>query len=116
MIIFSERCELKKVPENTKEYIILKRPELLNRMRNLLSDREIIYSEKEIERLSERLRQNMNVNQNVKQEHIEQIKKDTTGDDCPFCGKKLVERNGKWGKFLGCSGYPNCKYTRKLKD
>lgn len=32
---------------------------------------------------------------------------------CPRCGRKLVEKNGKYGKFIGCSGYPNCKYSRK---
>lgn len=30
---------------------------------------------------------------------------------CPRCGGKLVERNGKYGKFWGCSNYPSCKYT-----
>ena len=30
---------------------------------------------------------------------------------CPKCGGKLVERNGKYGEFLGCSNYPKCKFT-----
>jgi len=30
---------------------------------------------------------------------------------CPECGGDLVERSGKFGKFLGCSNYPKCKYT-----
>jgi DNA topoisomerase-1 len=35
-------------------------------------------------------------------------------EKCPECGEKLVERKGKWGKmFIGCSGYPNCKYIKK---
>lgn len=32
---------------------------------------------------------------------------------CPKCGNKLIERNGKYGKFIGCSNYPKCKYIRK---
>ncbi|MCI8393859.1 MAG: NERD domain-containing protein [Bacilli bacterium] len=32
---------------------------------------------------------------------------------CPKCGNKLVERNGKYGKFIGCSNYPKCKYIKK---
>ncbi len=28
---------------------------------------------------------------------------------CPNCGKALVERKGKYGMFLGCSGFPKCK-------
>lgn len=30
---------------------------------------------------------------------------------CPDCGSELVERSGKYGKFLGCSSYPDCKFT-----
>ena len=33
---------------------------------------------------------------------------------CPICGKLLREREGKYGKFLGCSGYPQCQYTYDL--
>ena len=33
---------------------------------------------------------------------------------CPCCGNKLIERNGRNGKFIGCSGYPNCRYTRSM--
>ena len=32
---------------------------------------------------------------------------------CPKCGGTLVERNGKFGSFYGCSNYPKCKYTAK---
>jgi DNA topoisomerase-1 len=33
---------------------------------------------------------------------------------CPECDSLLVERKGKWGKtFIGCSGYPDCKYIKK---
>ncbi|MBR6527368.1 MAG: NERD domain-containing protein [Lachnospiraceae bacterium] len=33
---------------------------------------------------------------------------------CPNCGAKLVERKGKYGEFLGCSGFPKCRYTQKI--
>jgi len=32
---------------------------------------------------------------------------------CPQCGKPLAQRSGKYGPFVGCSGYPECKYIRK---
>lgn len=35
---------------------------------------------------------------------------------CPKCGGKMVERQGKYGKFIGCSNYPKCKYTMNIKD
>lgn len=33
---------------------------------------------------------------------------------CPDCGKKLVERNGRNGRFIGCTGFPVCRYTRSI--
>ena len=33
-----------------------------------------------------------------------------TGESCPECGKPLVTRQGRYGPFVSCSGYPACKY------
>ena len=33
-----------------------------------------------------------------------------TGETCPDCGKPLVKRQGRYGPFVSCSGYPGCKY------
>ncbi|MCK4244409.1 MAG: type I DNA topoisomerase [Candidatus Omnitrophica bacterium] len=38
-----------------------------------------------------------------------------TGEKCPECGSPLLLREGKYGKFFGCSTFPKCKYTRPLK-
>ena len=35
-------------------------------------------------------------------------------ETCPQCGAKMIERNGKFGRFLGCSNYPKCKGIKKL--
>ncbi len=32
---------------------------------------------------------------------------------CPNCGRNLVEKMGRFGKFLACPGYPECKYIHK---
>ncbi len=34
-----------------------------------------------------------------------------TDVDCPECGKKMVLRMGRTGRFLGCGDYPKCKKT-----
>lgn len=34
---------------------------------------------------------------------------------CPECGSRLVERSGRNGRFIGCSGYPRCRYTRSVR-
>ena len=36
-----------------------------------------------------------------------------TGEDCPVCGKPLVLRQGTYGEFVSCSGYPKCKYVKQ---
>ena len=38
----------------------------------------------------------------------------TETEKCPNCDGRLVVRSGKFGRFLGCSNYPQCDYTRKI--
>jgi DNA topoisomerase-1 len=33
------------------------------------------------------------------------------GRECPECGKELVIRYGRYGKFISCSGFPDCRHT-----
>lgn len=37
-------------------------------------------------------------------------------ETCPECGKPLVYKLGKYGKFLSCSGFPDCEYAKPLVD
>jgi ssDNA-binding Zn-finger/Zn-ribbon topoisomerase 1 len=39
----------------------------------------------------------------------------STGRTCSACGRKMTVRNGRHGRFLGCSGYPRCRNTRSLR-
>jgi DNA topoisomerase-1 len=39
---------------------------------------------------------------------------ESIGEACPECGKDLKKRWGRNGAFIGCDGYPECKYTRAL--
>ncbi len=36
-----------------------------------------------------------------------------TGESCPECGNPLVVRKGRYGEFVACSNYPECKYIKK---
>ena len=36
------------------------------------------------------------------------------GEDCPECGRPLVKKRGRFGEFIACSGYPECRYTRAI--
>ena len=34
-------------------------------------------------------------------------------ETCPKCGKPLLQRDGQYGEFIACSGYPKCKYVKQ---
>jgi DNA topoisomerase-1 len=40
---------------------------------------------------------------------------DALKEFCGKCGKPLRYKQGRFGRFIGCSGYPGCKYTRAIK-
>lgn len=35
---------------------------------------------------------------------------------CPDCGKDLLKRSGRYGEFVGCSGFPKCRFTCSLEE
>ncbi|MGD8626739.1 MAG: type I DNA topoisomerase, partial [Anaerolineae bacterium] len=37
-----------------------------------------------------------------------------TGEMCPECGQPLLIKLGRYGKFIGCSGYPDCRHTETI--
>ena len=43
------------------------------------------------------------------------IEPEMTDEKCPDCGKPMMIRLGRFGKFMACSGYPECKYSRPLE-
>jgi DNA topoisomerase-1 len=45
--------------------------------------------------------------------NMEKVEAEKTGEVCPNCGNDLVIRNGRYGKFVACSNYPECKYIKK---
>ena len=36
--------------------------------------------------------------------------------ECPRCGKELGVKRGRYGEFVGCSGFPGCRFTGKIAD
>jgi DNA topoisomerase-1 len=38
---------------------------------------------------------------------------ETLDENCPECGKSLQRKVGRYGPFVGCSGYPDCRYIKK---
>lgn len=106
-IVFSERCTLKKVPEDTADIIIVRRPNMLKKLRSTLKFAPTKYTHDEIQAIAEKLRPLTDKDAAEKQQHIENLQ-----TKCPFCGNSLILRKGKYGQFWGCSAYPECRFTR----
>lgn len=51
--------------------------------------------------------------ENVQRKDVTQ---EALDEQCPKCGKTLSIRLGRRGRFVGCSGFPECDYTRNLGD
>lgn len=39
---------------------------------------------------------------------------DSNVKTCPLCSLPLKKRNGRYGEFWGCTGFPNCRYTENI--
>lgn len=51
----------------------------------------------------------------VAKEKIWKTPNETTGELCPKCGAPLIYKEGKNGRFVGCSNFPKCDYVKKEK-
>jgi len=164
LIVFSERCELKKVTFAAPNTFVIKRDQLNSVFRKQIHDLGDYSVDKRID-VYRRLLPFCKKSDVEKQEHIDRIMQmkslkvvaekivtdkkalgnpipeldikpnDATREPsldlreekppvavkmpetplqagiCPRCGKQLVQRKGKSGSFIGCCGYPNCRFT-----
>jgi len=40
--------------------------------------------------------------------------RDTAREECPICEGYIVTKDGKFGKFKGCTRWPKCNYTESI--
>lgn len=55
--------------------------------------------------------------QNLKEKYDEIPKEDLTvktDKKCPKCGKDMVDKMGRFGRFYACTGFPECKHTESI--
>lgn len=43
-----------------------------------------------------------------------ELEEEVSEEQCPQCGQNLVYKHGRFGRFLACPGYPECKYTKNI--
>lgn len=44
------------------------------------------------------------------------IPDEPAGKECPQCGRPLLIKMGRFGKFVACSGFPECRYTESINE
>lgn len=74
-IVFSERCELKKVPEDTKDVKIIKRGQAINKTNFEMLGEEKLFEISDIDEMYKFLSKYTNVTDEIKKQHIDNIKK-----------------------------------------
>jgi restriction system protein len=87
----------------------------------ILSKRDVLLSQDEIDRISLHLaeaKNNSGLLNSLKHTHNLKTRYDSV-TKCPKCGGELIERTAKSGQntgknFLGCSNYPKCRYSKNI--
>ena len=82
----------------------------------ILNKKDVIILD-DMDNIYNKIKDNNIIDKNIRKNHIKEIKKKKikvenliNSNICPKCGSTLTVRNGKYGYFIGCSNYPNCKY------
>ena len=90
-------------------------------LNDLIKEYKKVVVKEDLMRIKERLEKSNIRNIKIRRHHTKEIKKYISNEQkkinnmiCPKCNGKLVERSGKYGKFIGCSNYPKCKYTTQI--
>ncbi len=137
IIVFSERCELKKVTVISEDIRVIKRDRTYATVRDIWDKNPDSVPDEKINELYEKLKELTDVDKAVKAAHIENIEKkykkseavlkddNTTSENeeriCPRCGSALVLRTASKGehageRFWGCSSFPKCRYHEDYKN
>ena len=124
IIVFSDRCELKSIPE-TSNHFIIQRSELFKTVKDILEKEELSLTNVQVDDIHIYLERLTQVDYEKKKAHIENIRSQYLSKSeeenliCPICGNKLVIRTAKRGeragkKFYGCIAYPQCGYIKNI--
>ena len=142
IVVFSQRCELKKLDINSSDISVIKRDALPRVVKEIDERIGLCLDEEQINRIYDELYPFTQVDGDVKEAHIENIetkyksfeepaentanKSELIGESvrenvCPKCGGELVLRTAKKGKnagnkFYGCSNYPKCRYVKTFSE
>jgi len=50
------------------------------------------------------------------EEIVKVVSDEATDEKCPKCGKPIIIKHGRFGKFKACTGFPECRHTENMAD
>lgn len=122
LIVFSERCELKKITVTSPETYVIQRNELYSYINFIWGHHPDGLDPQTVDNIYTKLNlQTATNNRALKHEHVRAINQKLIQPNdslvCPFCGSRLVLRTAKKGanagnQFYGCSNFPKCRYIK----
>jgi hypothetical protein len=96
-------------------------PAMEKAIRKIAENNPIVFDDTKKQAIFEYIKNNQKIGKDARLEHkqnviaykenLEELRKNKI---CPYCKSELVLRDGKNGKFYGCSNFPKCRYTSKL--
>lgn len=133
IIVFSERCTLKKIDVENPDIFVIKRDDVKKTVSSINNRIGILISQSRVDEIYAQLFPFSQVTEEMKEKHIVDINNAHTeqgivqsdqrdelekNDVCPRCGGKLVLRTAKRGthegnQFYGCANFSKCRYTKQ---
>jgi hypothetical protein len=114
IVVFTGQAKLKNVYSETP---IIYTRQLLNTIRKEKVQR--IFTREEVDEIVQALKMASLSGNRARRRHISKARNNARRQRvqeklsiCPRCGGDLIPRNGKYGRFYGCSNYPRCRYTK----
>lgn len=142
IIVFSQRCTLKKIDIKTPSIHVIKRNSVFDIVSNIHENsHETILSNNDIQNIYDLLYPYTQISEETKKKHIQNIcnqvskskslenieisevqpNNESTQNTCPKCGSTLILRTATKGvnagkQFWGCDNFPKCKFTISHED
>lgn len=116
IVVFSDNAKLKITAPN---HIVINWSNLRSTIKSFKTP---LISQEEIPIIVTKLSSSNITTKGSRKKHIQQIETYRKNREsaiskgkCPKCGGNLVEREGEYGKFMGCSNFPKCRFSIKHK-
>lgn len=113
VVVFTSKASLKRL--DVTSHVVYS----FGLYKTIRSYTDIIISETDLEKIVQIILSANSKRKTARREHISRIKSNKIKYEkakmgiCPWCGGRLTERTGKYGKFKGCSNFPGCRFVLK---